>query len=269
MGGAAIATNRTAASWLALSVSKSIRRISLVRCLAWPARRSEVHGNGPKSIPSTGDDPGRIEPSVRRAVIGEPRDVPMADERGVGGPDRGASADIDHAVGIAGNHVCRLLAGAYRHDGAVRMGKSRDGSIGCGAEQDDVAARQLEETLDVRGVFRALRAFPRHAPVEAELTAPTDGAHRTYIGHRSAFPRCGQPFARCFGCGSDSVLPAARPLITITDTSAPPRDVAEVQRTKQGAGSTQAATNSRSIAHCPPADCEKMLSPRRANHSDG
>src|SRR5499426_4170129 len=189
MGGAAIATNRTAASWLALSVSKSIRRISLVRCSAWPSRRSEVHGNGPKSIPSTGNDPGWVEPSVRRAVIGEPRDVPMADERGVGGPDRGASADVDHAVGIAGNHVCRLLAGAYRHDGAVRVGKSRDGVIGCGTEQDDVAARQLEETLDVRGVFRVLRAFPRHAPVEAELTAPTDGAHGTNIRHRSDFPR--------------------------------------------------------------------------------
>src|SRR5262245_27253540 len=235
MGGAAIATNRTAASWLALSVSKSIRRISLVRCLAWPARRSEVHGNGPKSIPSTGDDPGRIEPSVRRAVIGEPRDVPMADERGVGGPDRGASADIDHAVGIAGNHVCRLLAGAYRHDGAVRMGKSRDGSIGCGAEQDDVAARQLEETLDVRGVFRALRAFPRHAPVEAELTAPTDGAHGTYIRHCSAFPRCDRPqssgapgLAECAAFGRSRHHVPARNDPGRADSFRPTRQVREV-----------------------------------------
>jgi hypothetical protein len=55
--------------------------------------------------PSTGDDPGRVEPAVRRAVIGEPRDVPMADEWGVGGPDRRSSTDVDHAVGIAGNHV--------------------------------------------------------------------------------------------------------------------------------------------------------------------
>src|SRR4051794_31774814 len=44
-----------------------------------------------------------------------------------------------------------------------------------GAQQDDVAARQLEETLDIRRVFRAPRAFTRHAPVQAELTAPTDG----------------------------------------------------------------------------------------------
>src|SRR6185312_4141952 len=51
-------------------------------------------------------------------------------------------------------------------------------------EQDDVASRQLEETLDVRCVFRALRAFPRHAPVQAELTASTDGAHGPYFGHR-------------------------------------------------------------------------------------
>src|SRR3954453_23230147 len=101
---------------------------------------------GPLCGASPGDDPGRLEPPVRRAVIGEPRDVPMADEWGVGGPDRRASTDVDHAVGIAGNHVCRLLAGAYRDDGAVLAGKSRDGAIGPGPDQDDVAARQLEET---------------------------------------------------------------------------------------------------------------------------
>jgi hypothetical protein len=56
-----------------------------------------------------------------------------------------------------------------------------------------MAARQLEETLDVRGVFRALRAFPRHSPIQTELTAPTDGAHCPYIGHRYAFPRCCPP----------------------------------------------------------------------------
>jgi hypothetical protein len=94
----------------------------------------------------------------------------MADEWGVGGPDRRSSTDVNHAVGIAGNHVWRLLAGAYRDDGAVLVGKSRDGAIGPGPEQDDVAARQLEETPNIRRVFRAPRAFPRHAPVQAELT---------------------------------------------------------------------------------------------------
>src|SRR6478672_952590 len=117
----------------------------------------------------------------------------MADEWSIGGPDRRSSTDVDHAVGIAGNHVWRLLARAYRDDGAVLVGKSRDGTIGSGPEQDDVAARQLEETMDVRGVFRAFRAFPRHAPVQAELTAPPDGAHGPYIGHRYALSRCCPP----------------------------------------------------------------------------
>src|SRR5262245_6672015 len=112
----------------------------------------------------------------------------MTDEWGVGGPDRRSSTDVDHSVGIAGNHVCRLLSGAYLDDGAVLEGKSRDGAIGPGAEQDHVAPRQLEETLDVRCVFRALRAFPRHAPVQTELTAPTDGAHDPYIGHWLGLP---------------------------------------------------------------------------------
>ena len=63
----------------------------------------------------------------------------MADEWRVGGPDRRSSTDVDHAIGIAGNHVCRLLARAYRDDGAVLVSKSRDGAIGSGPEQDDLA----------------------------------------------------------------------------------------------------------------------------------
>jgi hypothetical protein len=46
----------------------------------------------------------------------------MADEWRESGPDRRSSTDVDHAVGIAGNHVCRLLAGAYRDDGTVLVG---------------------------------------------------------------------------------------------------------------------------------------------------
>src|SRR5262249_62193923 len=84
----------------------------------------------------------------------------------------------------------------YRDDGAVLVGKSRDGAIGPGPKQDDVAARQLEETPDIRRVFRAPRAFPRHTPVQAELTAPTDGAHSPYIGHRYPFPLCCGPLTR-------------------------------------------------------------------------
>src|SRR6478736_5894636 len=123
------------------AAAPSSRRMALVQVsvVASAMTRAAI------ASPSTGDDPGRIEPPVRRAVIREPRDVPMADEWSVGGPDRRPSTDVDHAVGIAGNHIWRLLAGAYRDDGAVLVGKSRDAPIGPGSEQDDVAARQLEE----------------------------------------------------------------------------------------------------------------------------
>src|SRR5262249_50051705 len=106
-----------------------------------------------------------------------------------------------HAVGIAGEHVGRPLAGAYLDHGAVRAGKGWNRAIGTRPEQDDVAARQLEEALDVGGVFGALGAFPRHQPVEAELTAPTDGAHGTYVRHRSAFLRCRRTMAAAFDVG--------------------------------------------------------------------
>jgi hypothetical protein len=149
------------------------------------------HDSDRDRSPSTGDNPGRIEPPVRRAVIGEPRDVPMADERGVGSPNPRSSTDVDHAVGIAGNRVWRLLAGPYRDNGAVLVCRSRDGAICPRPKQDDVAARQLEETPDIRRVFTAFRAFARHTPVQAELTAPTDGAHSPYIGHQLFPRRCG------------------------------------------------------------------------------
>src|SRR3954447_22292449 len=121
----------------------------------------------------------------------------------------------------SGNHVCRLLARAYRDDGAVLVGKSRDGTIGSGPEQDDVAARQLEETMDVRSVFRALRAVPRHAPVQAELTAPPDGAHGPYIGHRYALPRC---------CPPSSVMNSRRLVIRSPRRRLPARSTARLGR---------------------------------------
>jgi hypothetical protein len=78
---------------------------------------------------------------------------------------------------------------------SVLVGKSRDGAIGPGPSRM-MAARQLEEAPDIRHVFTAFRAFPRHAPVQAELTAPTDGTHSPYIGHRYPFPRCCEPLSR-------------------------------------------------------------------------
>ena len=47
----------------------------------------------------------------------------MANEWSIGGPDRRSSTDVDHAVGTADNHVCRLLSRAHRDDGAVLVGK--------------------------------------------------------------------------------------------------------------------------------------------------
>src|SRR5687768_13395699 len=58
---------------------------------------------------SRGDEPGRIEPAVGLVVIGQPRNVPVADIGRISLPNRGPASDIDHAVGKPGEHLVRVV----------------------------------------------------------------------------------------------------------------------------------------------------------------
>src|SRR5215468_7319152 len=69
--------------------------------------------------PLPGAEPGRVEIAVGLAVIGQPRHVPVPDEAGIGGPDRRAAADIDHAAREARDDLLRPVARADRHHGPV------------------------------------------------------------------------------------------------------------------------------------------------------
>src|SRR5262245_60590945 len=66
--------------------------------------------------------------------------------------------------------------------------------------------------------------------------------------------------------------PMAPPRGVLTPRSLVPQDGGHLHRGLAAAGGRDLngprPTTSRSIAHCPTADFEKMLSPRRANHSD-
>ena len=78
---------------------------------------------------------------------------------------------------MAPNHVCRLLARAYRDDGAVLVSKSRDGAIGSGPEQDDLALSLFDSIPggktscfhgSLLGFYERLqfaRLTRRHAPI--------------------------------------------------------------------------------------------------------
>jgi len=54
------------------------------------------------------DHPGRVKPTVRLAVIGEARDVPVPDEMGVDIPDRRPTADEDDAVDKLRDYLMRV-----------------------------------------------------------------------------------------------------------------------------------------------------------------
>jgi hypothetical protein len=50
------------------------------------------------------------------------------------------------------------------------------------AHDDHVAARELEETLDISDIFAAAIALPRQTAAEAELAAEADGDDGADIG---------------------------------------------------------------------------------------
>ena len=65
-----------------------------------------------KKSMATRDEPGRIEPAIGLAVIWQPVDVPMADERRIGGIDERPAADEDDAARKAREHVSSGLSEA-------------------------------------------------------------------------------------------------------------------------------------------------------------
>ena len=67
-------------------------------------------------------------------------------------------------------------------DIAVIEGKFRHRGEGAVAHDDHVAARELEETLDISDIFAAAIALPRQTAAKAELAAEADGDDGADIG---------------------------------------------------------------------------------------
>jgi hypothetical protein len=65
---------------------------------------------------------------------------------------------------------------------AVLEGKVRHRGEGALAHDDHVAARELEETLDISDIFAAAIALPRQTAAKAELAAEADGDDGADIG---------------------------------------------------------------------------------------
>src|SRR5947209_3815964 len=130
--------------------------------------------------------PLRIEPSVCLAIISQAIDIPVPDQRCIGGINPRPATDDDHAVLVFVDHILRPHRRANLDDRAVLEGKSRNRRIGAWADQQHMAARQLEEARDIGDIFRLAIAFPGQMPVEAELAALPNGANDTNIGHGSS-----------------------------------------------------------------------------------
>jgi hypothetical protein len=132
------------------------------------------------------DEPGGIEPAIGLAVIRQPVDVPMADERRIGGIDGRSAADEDDAARKARQHFLRPVGSMNLQDIAVLEGKVRHRGEGALAHDDHVAAREFEETLDISDIFAAAIALPRQTAAKAELAAEADGDDGADIFMRSA-----------------------------------------------------------------------------------
>src|SRR3990170_5143393 len=140
-----------------------------------------------RNVPSAGlfrgDEPGRIEPAVGLAVVGQPRDVPVADEGRVRFPNRGPAADIDHAVGEPGQDLGRVVRRADLANGPVLVGKGRDRGDRSGPGDDHVTARDLEEPRHVGDKFAPLAALPGKPALQPQLPALAYGAYGTNVSH--------------------------------------------------------------------------------------
>src|SRR5215831_1758916 len=130
------------------------------------------------------NDPCRVEPAIGLSVIGKSRDVPVAEEGSIGGPDRWAATNEDDTAGKPREHLGGRHTRANLDERAAAIGKVRNGGLGARPHHDDVAARELPETLDVRTIFRASLTFPRQPAAQTELAVLTNSAHRTDVGHR-------------------------------------------------------------------------------------
>src|SRR6516165_1451151 len=106
----------------------------------------------------------------------------MADERRIGAIDWRAATDEDDAVRKAPKHVLRLVRSMNLDDVTVLEGKIRHRGEGAVTHDEHVAARQLEETLDIGDIFAAAIALPRQTAAEAELAAEADGDDGADIG---------------------------------------------------------------------------------------
>ena len=85
----------------------------------------------------------------------------MADGRRVGSVVWGAATDEDNAARKARRHVLRPVGGLNLDDVAVLAGKVRHRAACATAHDEHLAARQVEETLDIGDIFAVAIALPR------------------------------------------------------------------------------------------------------------
>src|SRR5690348_17270191 len=86
----------------------------------WTPGRSRKLGN---NLVAARDQPARIEPSVGLAVVRQPVDVPMPDERRIGGIDGRAAADENDSARKARQHILWRIGTVNFDDVAVLKGK--------------------------------------------------------------------------------------------------------------------------------------------------
>jgi hypothetical protein len=77
-------------------------------------------------------------------------------------------------LGKRASHVLRPVGGMNLDDVAVLECKVRRRGEGAVAHDEHVAARQLEETLDVGDIFAAAIALPRQTAAEADVLIISD-----------------------------------------------------------------------------------------------
>ena len=102
-----------------------------------------------------------VKPAIGGPVIGQARNVPMADVARVNIPHGWAAADEDNAAGIFLQDLIGIHVRAQDVDRAIGKCKFRYAGDRLRTCEQDVTARDVEEARDVRDVFRVRIPLPR------------------------------------------------------------------------------------------------------------
>ena len=139
---------------------------------------------------SEAQEPIRVEPAVRGAIVRQARDVPMGDKARIGAPNARPPSNEDDAPREALQGFGGIHAGAQREKLSIGACKVRNAGDRARACHHDMSPRDLEKPRDIGNEHLIPIALPRKATIETKLPRSTYGTDDLDDGFLHRLGRC-------------------------------------------------------------------------------